>query len=258
MFQKINKYLFLIIFLTLGITFFAKDNYRGVNDIAPEVLRQPVQREIVPKGVLELTRHGHEYHLELLYDYQISGLVVSKINHSVFGTYEDDKTFPVDVCLIWGSNVSDRLYQNKSISFSHDGRFCLAQCGPDACIKWNEGSNNHLLPKNKEIENKLKSLLKGDQVMMKGKLVNMKAFTITKQGKPSREVGSWNTSTIREDNGGGACEVIYLEEIEILKRPNMIAYFLFRLSGYALILLVIFNVAIIFLPETLGDNGARH
>ncbi len=41
--QKINDYLFIILFLTLIITFFTRNNIRNVEEIADEAINQPVQ-----------------------------------------------------------------------------------------------------------------------------------------------------------------------------------------------------------------------
>jgi len=110
-----------------------------------------------------------------------------------------------------------------------------------------EISNNHLVFKDKETEKKAKSLSNGDQVKIKGRLVNIDARNIGKPGQYDPENISWESSTSRDDAGAGACEVIYVDNIEILNKANPVSNSLFGFSFYGLLLFAIFNIIIFFI-----------
>ena len=120
----------------------------------------------------------------------------------------------------------------------------------------NELSNDHLLARDRKLEKKIESFAVGDQVRLKGKLVDVKAHLTGKGGSYDASEISWKTSVIRTDHGAGACEVFYVEEAEILKRGNPLAHFLFMLSFYGLILLIAFNV-FGFIREDIGFSGEQ-
>jgi hypothetical protein len=125
------------------------------------------------------------------------------------------------------------------VHFSQDGRWCWVNWSGNVNFNLQELSNNHLLINQRDLLGKLKSIARGDQVKIKGKLVNVKA-------KPSGSTESseitWNSSTSREDSGAGACEVIYVEQIDILKKANVISRILFKLSFYGLLLMVLLSI----------------
>ena len=227
-----------LLFLILVLTFFSRNSYRGVNKIDPGLLKEPRQVKIDSPNPIEFSSNGYAYVVMPLYDYEINGLVVSKLNYSWFSIEKFSKAFPVDLCLIWGSNVSRRLYQNPSLSFSQDCRWCWAQWKEDVQFNLNELSNNHLLIKDKALERKVKSLVVGDQVRIIGKLVDVDATLVGRAGDFDAQKYSWKTSTSRLDTGAGACEVIYVEDLQVLDRANVLQNTLFHLSLYLLIVLV--------------------
>jgi hypothetical protein len=82
-------------------------------------------------------------------------------------------------------------------------------------------SNNHLLPADEFIAAAVKRARKGDQVRLKGWLVS---YGI-KDTPYSR-----GSSTVRNDRGNGACEVVYVTEFEILREANPVWRRLHQLS----------------------------
>jgi hypothetical protein len=108
--------------LILIITSFSRNDFRSVDDIAPEVLKEPLQVEIDFRQNIRFTKDGYEYNLTPLYEYEISGLVVGKWDYRWFSTYNYDSVFPVDLCLIWGSNMASKVYKNNAVKFSQDCR----------------------------------------------------------------------------------------------------------------------------------------
>lgn len=91
-------------------------------------------------------------------------------------------------------------------------------------------SNNHLLAASAQLREKVAQIRIGDQIHLKGYLASYShnhGFAF-KRG----------TSIIRTDSGNGACETIYLEDIEIV-RPSML---LWRTLMYVAILGFVISV----------------
>jgi len=239
----LKKYYFLVLLLILGTTFFLRNNCRNVQEIEPQVLREPVQTELQNSSLIRFSRNDYSYELQPLYNYEISGLIASKMDYQAFSIEKFDKVFPVDLCMIWGSNVANGVYRNREVVFAQDCRWCTVWVKDrGAKFNYNEISNNHLLISDPSLERRAKSLVVGDQVKITGKLVNVKANLTGKPGSFDAPYYSLKSSTGRADKGAGACEVIYVEDIEVLKKANVAAGFLFTLSFYTLIGLIIWKI----------------
>ena len=70
-------------------------------------------------------------------------------------------------------------------------------------------SNNHLVTADTKLLKGIRSIKDGDYVRIKGYLVNL---YWNEDGE-----NYWKTSTVRTDDGDGACEVIYVTDIKWLK-----------------------------------------
>ena len=249
MISKIKKILFFTLLATLVVTFFTRNRYKNVNDIDSEVLKNPIQEEIKGKDEIRFTKNSYEYELTSLYDYEINGLIVHKMDYTFFSLYKYDSVFPMDLCMLWGNNVKNKVYQSKTLKFSQDMRWCFCQWRGKIDFNSDEFSNNHLIVNNHEIEKKIKALSVGDQVKIKGQLVDVKANNRGSSGQYDPEYFEMKTSTERDDSGAGACEIIYVEDIEILKKSNPISYYLFKISFYGLILFIVISVLLFFLDK---------
>lgn len=242
----IRRICFLALILTLIITYFTRKNYRKVDEIDSEVLEEPIQTELreEEKEKIEFVKNDVQYQLEPLYHYEINALIVHEMTYdNWYSLSKHDSISPKDLCMIWGSNAENKAYQNKDLKFSQDMRFCFWNYYGDIKFNNNEISNSHLLTNDKELNQKAKSLLTGDQVKIKGKLVNV---TETDSEDPlySSKIQS---STDREDSGAGACEVILTEDIEIIQKGNPISSALYVLSLYGLVGFIIFNIIYFFI-----------
>ena len=245
LFQHIKRKKFFIILAVFLVSYFNQKNYRRVNDINPALLREPVQIAAESREQIKFVKDGYEYSLTPLYHYEINAFLAGIMDYRLFNVYQNSSVFPVDLCLIWGDNVRNRLYKSQSVRFSQDCRFCLVSWPQGMHFNPNEMSNNHLLVKDERILSKIKGLAPGDQLKLKGALVNVEVKAI---GKPVQATITWRTSTSRADDGAGACEVIYVEDIEVLKRANILWRVMYKISFYALVLLIIWNVIILFRP----------
>ncbi|MDD5730275.1 MAG: hypothetical protein PHN57_04030 [Candidatus Omnitrophica bacterium] len=241
---QLNKFLFFGLSLVLLVTFYTRNNFKSVNNIMPQVLEEPYQEAVTDKREIKFTKDGYTYRLDPLYDYEISALLVSKITYKGLSIHRVASVFPADLCLIWGSNVKNKVYKNWSIRFSQDCRWCNVQWNGDVEFNQQEFSNNHLLINDRKLEAKIRSLVAGDQVTLSGKLVNVKADIAgnAKADIYNPNTLTWNTSVSRKDTGAGACEVIYVEDVTVLKKANVISSFLFILSLYGLLGLFGYNL----------------
>lgn len=244
--KNLNRYLFFILLAILGVTFFTRNSLHGVREIDPAVLAQPVQSELADPSVIKFTRNDYAYELTPLFRYDIRGVVVHKLNYSAFTIYKSEKTFPVDLCLVWGTNAKRKLFREKGVSFSQDCRWCWAQWRSDVGFNSNELSNNHLVINDPKLEKKIKGFHVGDQVRLVGKLVNVKAKLVGKAGRYDSSEITWQTSTNRTDSGAGACEVIFVEEAWVLKKANVLSRILFSASFYGLLFWFLWNLFCFF------------
>lgn len=238
----LKRYLFVGLLAVLCVTFFTRKDIRSVKEIDPELLHEPLQQKITVQEPIIFDAQGYHYELSPLYDYQISGLIVSKINYKLFSIYKHDSIFPVDLCLIWGSNLSRGLHRSSALSFNQDCRWCWVNWRHDLGFSMNEFSNNHLLVNSPVIERIVAGLLAGDQITISGKLVNVEARLTGKKDDLSPASITWKTSQERSDSGAGACEVIYVQDIKVLRRGNNVLRWLYGISGWGLMALISWNV----------------
>jgi len=246
-YNKIKKFLYLILFIIAIITFFTRNNYKNVEAISPDVLNNPIQEKIESYDIIQFTKDDYQYKLTPLYDYEINGLVVHKMNYTWFSIYKMDSVFPRDLCMMWGNNVGSKIYKDKSLKFSQDMRFCFARWEGALNFDNSEVSNNHLIMEDEKVEKKIKKISVGDQVKIKGQLVDVEAKNLGKPGEYDPEYFTLKSSTTREDTGAGACEIIYVKDVEILQKGNPISHNLFEISFYGLALLLVIDFSLCFI-----------
>ncbi|MDD2703430.1 MAG: hypothetical protein PHC33_05440 [Candidatus Omnitrophica bacterium] len=234
----LNKLILPVLLLSTAVTFFTRNNIRSVGQTVPEVLQQPLQEKRLNTESIRFEKDGYQYELIPLYDYQISGLLVSKMDYKFLSIYKSSSVFPLDVCLLWGGNAENKVYQYKKIRFFQDCRWCNAEWEGNVPFNLNEISNNHLVFKHPRLESAARNLVAGDQIRITGKLVNVKAQSLGESESFNPASLRWNTSIVRNDTGAGACEIVYVEDLKILKKANLISRALFQ-TGVAGILAVI-------------------
>jgi hypothetical protein len=119
----------------------------------------------------------------------------------------DDGAFlvPVDLVMTWGK-LPQEPYKSK-VSYGQITRyyFWRTKAGLDLHYIKSHSANMHMIPADDNVRRALLSVGSGDSVRVRGLLVNAR-----------REDGFyWKTSLTREDDGPGACELVWVEEIEI-------------------------------------------
>ncbi len=242
----IYKIAFLALTAVFVVCYFTRDSLSGIDDIDPSLLQAPTQKEA--SNADPVTIEHDDYRLTLIprYDYVLSGLIVSKDDYSMFGLSRGN-VFMEDLCMIWGANVSSRVYQKSGVSFEHHGNVCYAQWKGPYSIIGNELSNNHILTTDENLLSAFDDLERGDQVRISGQLVDVQMTPLNNRG--ALRAGLLKTSTSRDDGGYGACEIIRASKLEVLSRGNGLSRLLYSLSFWLLVFMLLVLVArLVLLP----------
>ena len=146
-------------------------------------------------------------------DYTVTGIATFRIKAKVlskksYSLGREADLSPVDLALGWG-NMSDESVIEK-IKISQSGRFYRWRVEsfpiPRREIE-THSANMHLIPANDTVKRAIAKVREGDIIEVSGNLVNV---TSNKDG------WYWRSSQTRNDTGGGACELIWVEEFNIV------------------------------------------
>jgi hypothetical protein len=114
---------------------------------------------------------------------------------------------PIDVAIGWGP-MSDSALLGQ-LKLSQSGRFLHWTSSKQPTVSWEvinrSAANMHVIPADSIVLKKLTNARVGDLVEIEGELVDVKR----------NDGWRWNTSMTRDDQGGGACEVIYVTNVVI-------------------------------------------
>jgi hypothetical protein len=222
---------------------FAGRHLGGVTAIEPEVERAPIQAELRSKTPFLFSLEGVEYRVTPQFGYELSGVAVSVRDYRWVSISKTDAGFPFDLCLVWGENVASGAFRDPNVQFSQDCRHCYAKWSRDVGFKLDQLSNNHLLIDQPAVFKTIGGIRRGDQVRLKGKLVD-----VAMRGPGTTPERTIKTSVTRTDGGAGACEVIYVEEAEVLRRANPVARMLSLACLCAVGGVVVWGIADLFTP----------
>lgn len=201
------------------------DRLPASDEIDRHLLTPPRQSPITRAPIVR-SYGGKSYRITPRFSYRIYGLVVSA--RDLAGTwynvdYFKDPYNVKDLCLIWGKNLSKPDY--KRVHFGSGLWTCYYKYPKDVSFYPEELSNNHILPANEKAMEALGGIRPGDQVFIKGMLVDYE----------SEDVGSRTTSSTRTDTGNHACEIIFATEIRILKDANAHFEIAYRAGKYLIL-----------------------
>ncbi len=117
---------------------------------------------------------------------------------------------PVDLAVGWGP-MSDQAVLDR-LKITQASRFFYYEYKGQPPIAREEitahATNLHLIPSSKAIAAQCKSLRAGDLIHLAGLLVEASG----------EGIGTWRSSLSRTDSGNGACELVWVEEIERIAR----------------------------------------
>ncbi len=245
--KVIERIFFWSLILFLFFSFFARNNFKSVRNPNPELFSEPIRSELSDKKDIEFYSDGFKFTLTPLYEYEMSVLVVNRLSYNWFSLTRADSAFPMDLCVTWGENIRNGAYRHPSVTFRQDVRFCFGNWERESNFTWKEVSNNHLVIKDEEILKKAISIVSGDQIRLKGKLVNVKTENIDGElGKYENQISNWSSSTKLGDSGPGACEVVLVEKLEIIKKGNPFFFYGFKIALYILTGIVFWKIAAFF------------
>ena len=192
----------------------AKDSLPSAREIDHRLFAQPIQSETDAEKFL-VKVGDRPFHVTPRYRYEITGLVVSRHHSDSLMDFYHRQTgdyFNVcDLALTWGLNTKTGIYEKGKFRSSDFTAWVDYEDSLDwYSFRMNEFSNNHLITEDPDLRATLKSVGVGDQIRISGLLAEY--FS-----PPDYQRG---TSTSRDDTGGGACETIYVKNVEILKKAN--------------------------------------
>jgi hypothetical protein len=178
---------------------------------------------------------GRTYLVEPVADYELWGLVMSRNNpRSMADAYHDSRSVDTrDLCVVWGPNLEVPL---RRVSVKNTSWTCWVRWPRGVDFDTSALSNNHLITDSDALRDRIEQVRPGDQVRLRGMLVNY-----SPEDQPT-----WRrtTSTVRTDDGGHACEVVFVEELEVLRRGTPVAYALAGLGKWVLVLALFGKLAL--------------
>lgn len=167
-------------------------------DWSADPVQEPTDRPAFP---LE-TRKG-TVTLEPLARFAVSARVASAERYRL-----DDGAFliPLDLALIWGKLPAEPY--KSQVSYGQMARYYFWRTeaqGLDLGYIRDHSANMHLIPASLNVRRALLTAGEGDAVRLSGLLVN----AVRSDGF------TWRSSTSRQDDGPGACELVWVEEAQI-------------------------------------------
>jgi len=232
------------------MSFFKKGVLPDKDVIDTRLLIEPAQTKIINPQDIHFDYKSIDYVAQPLYEYSISGLVVSHNNPTGFGDiYHDDTSVDTkDLCITWGENLLTNDY--KKINFYNGSTWCYSKYSEQVRFDFSKLSNNHLVTNNQKIRDIIEKVRVGDQVSMKGKLVNYYY-----KSTPS---SIRKTSITRNDNGAGACEVVFVEEFNVISKGKRYWFLIFSLAIKVILVLLILLLALFFIENKLKHSRSNH
>ena len=167
-----------------------------------DVSQEPIQ-EPYTGNVIYREADGNTYALVPVATYFTSVLVVRAKHY-----YDEDAELaPVDLCVVWGVLADPEYLQYTTFIQEDRGCECIYDVGSpvDTPHVLSQFVNIHLIPANDYILQAIKSIRKGQKVVLEGFLVD-----IYLNGSIYIE-----TSRTRADNGEGSCEILYVTRVRI-------------------------------------------
>jgi len=163
--------------------------------------RAPIQKDLFSGPVFRV----NGYTLTGLAEFSVGARVILAEHYS---SDRESQLAPVDLALAWGPMNDPSVL--GAISFSQSGRFYRWHYQgqppiPHRDIELNS-ANMHMIPSSDDIARRLKAVKSGNIVHIRGYLVQ----AVSKDG------WTWRSSMTREDTGAGACELIFVQDLDVL------------------------------------------
>jgi len=197
--------------------------------LLPELEQAPLQTDTAAED-FAFDHAGRTYLVEPVADYVLHGLVMSRNNpRSIADSYHDSKSVDTrDLCVVWGPNLDIPLHK---VSVKNTSWMCWVRWPHGVNFRMDALSNNHLITDSARVREAIGAVRPGDQIRIDGLLVNY----------APEEHPDWKrtSSTVRDDDGNGACEVVFVDEITVLRHGTPTAYGAASLGKWSLLLVVL-------------------
>ena len=147
------------------------------------------------------------YTVTPLATYVVEAVVVSK---RIYRTDREADASPVDLALAWGSMADGEILSAYRISQRDRWYFVQWSRSPlpvDDIVR--SSANTHIVPATPALRAELESVAPGDVVRLRGYLVEI----------TGEDGWRWRSSLSRDDTGAGACEVLWVESVEVVSMP---------------------------------------
>jgi len=190
--------LILLVLISFGYFIHEKMEQKRIAGIGP-VEDQPIQESTDAPPI-----QSKDFTIEPVARYTVRAKVLS-IERYRMG--EESDLSPVDFVLGWGPMSNNEIIKKLNISQS-DRWYNYSWSGNppiDLAVIIRTSANTHLVPADDMVKSRLFKVRVGEIVNLKGYLVNIKF----------RDGRMWRSSLTREDSGGGACELMLVEEAVI-------------------------------------------
>ena len=200
--------------LAAGACWWMRDALPDWSKIRQDLYDEPKQVR-VKRPPIDTRVDGVDYRIQPRYSYDLRGLVVSLHDSETWWDYAhkawSDNMNVMDLCVVWGENAASGLYHY--LDFSNDQWTCWVQPTSQAAARALDPAgvaNNHMVTDDPAVAKRLRDVHVGDQIRVLGYLVD---YTTYKNGTA---IGTRVSSEVRTDTGNGACEVLYVESLEVL------------------------------------------
>lgn len=146
-----------------------------------------------------------KYTITEIAKFDIKAKVLSKKNYR---TGREADLSPTDLALGWGKMSDKSILEKIKISQSNRWYWWKVDSFPIPRRQIEtQSANMHLIPASVSVKNVIGRIRKGDIIEISGSLVNVTS---------NNDGWHWKSSQTRNDTGKGACELIWVENLDIV------------------------------------------
>jgi len=166
-------------------------------------IAEPVQVYLANGQTMNILGETGYVELSLVAAYTVEGVVKGKKKYSDYPA----QVSAYDLALAWGDLNKAEI--DELIRYSQSGRWYYYRYAPNNLVSKDyiatHSANVHLIHRDQAVLNEIKRIGKNDHVRLEGYLVNV-----------NFKDSPWRTSLSRADTGNGACEIIYVTNVNII------------------------------------------
>ncbi len=171
---------------------------------------EPAQVAITGEPPIEFELRDYQVRLQPRATYKVTGYA-AETSRKLLDKW--DFVMPLDLALIWGPVADPTVLRHlkfhlseRYVSYWYDATTPSAVVGrlPSHI------ANNHLIPATEDVARTLDRVRIGDLVTLQGKLVDVEI-----RDARGQVAARMRTSMTRDDVGSGACEIVWVESVEV-------------------------------------------